>query len=156
MKLIARSLVTHPVGRVSGAALLLALSGCANSITPTSVSEVPSIAAADLPAGWTAPRVVKAVAPEFPGELKSVGIEGEVRLMCLIGQDGAVRHIATAPKSDAHFVEAARHAVQQWKFTPGSQNGQPVAMTVEIPLRFVYEDRAARPSSASVAAAHQP
>lgn len=156
MKSIARYLVTHPVGQISGTALLLVLSGCANRITPTSSSEVPTITAAELPAGWTAPRVGKAVAPEFPGELRIAGVEGEVRLMCLVDEHGAVRHIAAVPRSDAHFVEAARRAVEQWKFTPGSQHGQPVAMSVEVPVRFVFEDRAARPSDTSVAIAHQP
>ncbi|MSU36863.1 MAG: hypothetical protein EXS36_17550 [Pedosphaera sp.] len=106
-------LFAHPASPISVVALLFALSGCSNSVTPPASPESQLIAAADLPASWTAPRVVRAVAPAFPENLKRAGIEGEVSLMCLIDEKGAVRHIALANASDAQFVDPARQALQE-------------------------------------------
>lgn len=132
--------------QISVVALLFGLSGCASSVTPRSSPDTPLIAEADLPAGWTAPRVVLAVAPVFPNDLKRAGIEGEVRLMCLIGETGEVRHIAQAEASNAQFVEPAKQALKEWRFTPGSLDGQPVAMSIMIPIRFNFVDSEAVPA----------
>jgi protein TonB len=35
---------------------------------------------------------------------------------------------------------AAEKAVQHWRFTPGSRDGKPVAMRVDIPIRFRLTD----------------
>ena len=144
----------HPASLISVVALLFALSGCANSVTPPSSPESQLIAAADLPAGWTAPRVIQAVAPDFPNNLKRDGIEGEVRLMCLIDEKGEVRHIAVAEASETQLVDPARQALQKWKFTPGSRDGQPAAMSIVVPIRFIFDDTdAAHKPGTSIAAA---
>lgn len=143
--------------QIPAVALLVALSGCAHSVIPRSTPESHVIAAEDLPAGWTAPQVVQAVAPVFPTNLNRGGVEGEVRLMCLINEQGRVRHIAVAAGSDPQFVDSARQALEKWEFTPGSRDGRPVAMSIVVPINFVFDDAvAARKPGAYVAAALPP
>lgn len=140
-------------GVAAGLALSFVFSGCAHHVTSRVAPESPVIAAAELPADWTAPRAVQKVAPVFPEHLKRAGLEGEVQLMCHIDAQGEVRHIAVAGASTAQFVEAASQAVQQWKFTPGTRAGQPIAMSVVVPIRFVFDESPAeRPTLRALAA----
>lgn len=132
--------LAHPAGQISALAVLFALSGCASSVTPRALPASHVIAAADLPGNCNAPRVVRAVAPAFPSHMRSAGIEGEVRLTCLIDEKGEVRHIALAEASDLQFVDPARQALQKWKFTPGSRDGQPAAMSIVVPIKFIFDD----------------
>lgn len=140
-------------GLSAGLALSIALNGCAHSVTSHVVPESQVITAAELPAGSTAPRAVRKVAPVVPEDLKRAGQEGEVELMCQIDERGDVRHIAVTQASNPRFVAAASKALQQWKFTPGTRDGQAVAMSIVVPMRFVFDDPAAnRPTGAYVAA----
>jgi len=138
-------LFARPASQIPVVALLFVLSGCATRVTPPASPESQVIAEADLPAGRIAPRVVRVVAPVFPDELKRAGVEGEVRLACLVNEKGEVRHVALAGATNAQFVEPARQALQKWTFTPGSLDGQPVAMSLMIPIRFTLVDSDSAP-----------
>lgn len=134
--------LVRPAAALLGFACLAAVSGCASRAVSRVDSTSQLIAAADLPSDSTAPRVIRAVPPVFPAEMKGGGIEGEVRLMGLIGADGRVRHVALLDASDSQFIEPALRALRDWEFTPGMRAGEPIAMSVMIPMRFVLTDPA--------------
>ncbi|MBI5688692.1 MAG: energy transducer TonB [Verrucomicrobia bacterium] len=126
-------------------ALLLAFTGCVHSVGTPSSLEVASVAAEDLPNGWTAPRILRTVAPEFPVDLRRAGIEGEVMLVCRIDEKGAVRHVAVAGTPTSPLDEPAIQAVYQWQFAPGSRQGEPAAMNILVPIRFAFRDLPTQP-----------
>jgi protein TonB len=135
-----RALFVFAASRLPAIALLLTLAGCAHSTVTRTTLALRPIAASDLPAGWTAPQIIRTVAPEYPIDLKRAGFEEEVPLVCLVDEHGLVQHVALAGRSASPLVEPAAKALYQWRFEPGSRNGQPVSMSIIVPIRFVLED----------------
>jgi protein TonB len=77
------------------------------------------------------------VRPEFPESARANGVEGLVVLKIVVEKDGRVGKIAVM-KGDEPFVAAAISAVQTWKYTPASLDGEAIAVyrVVKIPFRI--------------------
>jgi protein TonB len=87
------------------------------------------------------PRPLVKVPPFYPLSARAKGIEGKVELVFVVQTDGSVSDIeATDSFPGKIFVQAALRAVRQWRFKPGTKDGQPVATRVRLPLRFQLED----------------
>jgi protein TonB len=83
------------------------------------------------------PTVVKAVKPIYPSLAMEAGIEGLVMVKVLVGKDGHVLDVLLSDKIQVPMLnEAALAAARQWVFTPGIDNGRPVACWTAIPFRF--------------------
>ncbi|KRA17858.1 TonB family protein [Lysobacter sp. Root604] len=72
--------------------------------------------------------------PPYP---KGRKVNGRVLLEIQVGSDGGAQQVRLAQSSgdaelDASTVEAAR----KWRFQPATQNGQPVASWVQVPVDF--------------------
>ncbi|HJV69474.1 TonB family protein [Ideonella sp.] len=97
------------------------------------LSITPGIAHAD-----GAPKILKKVPPEFPGEATRKGItDGVLKAKLSIDASGAVTEVAiveaTPPKAKI-FNDAATTALNQWKF---EASGKP--QTFELKLVFSME-----------------
>lgn len=82
-------------------------------------------------------RVVKRVAPEYPRLAERDGIEGYVELALSITAEGDVqsaRVITASPPGT--FDRAAIDAVRQWKYSPRTENGTPVASEAKTRIEF--------------------
>ena len=87
------------------------------------------------------PRPLVKVPPFYPLSARAKGIEGKVELVFVVQADGAVSDVeVTDAFSGRIFVEAALRAVKQWRFKPGTKDGEPVATRVRLPLCFKLED----------------
>ena len=87
------------------------------------------------------PQPVFKVPPIYPMNASIKGIEGKVELIFLVQTDGIVSDIQVKdafPKGV--FEKAALRALKQWRFKPGTKNGQPVITRVYLPMRFQLED----------------
>ncbi len=82
------------------------------------------------------PKPIKRVSPVYPPELKAKRVEGEVRLVFIVQEDGSVEDVRVSRMTSPAFVEAAIEAVKQWKFEPGMIDGRPVKTRVHLPLSF--------------------
>jgi protein TonB len=85
------------------------------------------------------PVPVRTVAPEYPSELRREGVSGLVMVKCTIDVQGNVTETTIEKSSNAAFEQPAVAAVKKWKFKPAKQDGNPVAITVSIPIKFVFE-----------------
>jgi protein TonB len=93
-----------------------------------------------MPVYDTAPRLVEHAAPRYPAEARRKGIEGEVRVSLLVGEDGRVREVRILEASPSGiFDESAREAARSWLFEPARRGGEPVLSRVEAPIRFELE-----------------
>jgi TonB family protein len=84
----------------------------------------------------TPPRVVEAVAPDYPLEQIESGHEPIIALHVTIEADGTV---SDAHSEGAHlpgFDEAAIEAVHAWRFVPAMRGGVPVRSRVRVEVRF--------------------
>lgn len=87
------------------------------------------------------PRARARVAPEYPYEAKSRGLEGTVEVAFVVGANGLV-HSAHVVRSDHRELEsAAVRAVMKWRFEPGKYQGRSVSFRMSIPIVFrIAED----------------
>ena len=118
---------------------LFAAAGCTNSPLrqSTESSETPAVLHF---AGLVPPAPLRSVQPFYPLEMKVRGISGVVHLTCLVTESGEVRDPVLVSASDEAFVQPALAAVKKWSFKPARRDGVPVAMRVNLPIRFTLTD----------------
>ncbi len=83
------------------------------------------------------PEAITKVAPEFPEKARASGVAGIVMVAAHVREDGGVdstRVVRSIPQLD----DAARACVQQWRFKPAMSKGNPVAVWVDVPVRFMF------------------
>jgi periplasmic protein TonB len=110
----------------------------------------PKNASADVKAmSSSAPKVVSASPayatnpkPKYPRVARRRGYEGVVLLKVLVDQEGRVDD-ALVLKSSGHNVldRSALKAVKNWVFKPGTIDGKPMEMWVQVPVRFELKGR---------------
>ena len=106
----------------------------AESATGSIDSATGSGQALPLPA---APRLLQGGRPRYPDIARRRGLEGTVLLQVLVLDDGRVGEASIRRSSTHRLLDAAAlDAIRDWRFAPGSQNGKPAAMAVEIPVIF--------------------
>jgi TonB family protein len=82
------------------------------------------------------PVAVRRVAPEHPPELMKELVNGDVTLECLVDADGVVREVKTLDTTHPAFAEAAKVALEQWEFKPGTIDGKPAPIRIRVPFEF--------------------
>lgn len=80
-------------------------------------------------------RLILAVAPEYPDVARLAGIEGDVTLRILIGEDGTIRDVAPVSGPPV-LARAAVRAVEQWRYAPVLVDGRPVGVVSTVTLAF--------------------
>jgi protein TonB len=87
------------------------------------------VAVEEMPVLVTPPR------PVYPEEARLHGVEGVVTVRALVSKDGKIPD-CFAVDGAALLREAALTAVKAATFKPAQQSGRPVAVWVQIPIRF--------------------
>jgi TonB family protein len=92
----------------------------------------------DVAIGVRLPEPIRKVPPRYPVMAERAGLEGQVIVRALVDEMGRVRDavVVRCSAPGVGFEESARDALLQWVFTPAVQNDHPVAVWVNIPVRF--------------------
>jgi len=80
-------------------------------------------------------RLSHSVAPAYPDIARDAGIEGDVTLRLIIGEDGAVNEIKVL-SGEPVLARAASEAVAQWRYAPALLDGWPVSVVTTVTLAF--------------------
>ena len=98
-----------------------------------SIVSAPTLSARNV----NAPVPVLKVDPKYPQTLIEEHVEGEVILYGVIRPDGTVDSIQLVRGIDEQLDANSIAAFSQWKFEPGTREGQPVPLEaiVHIPFR---------------------
>ena len=89
----------------------------------------------------TMPVLVKEVKPEYTDAAKARKVQGSVELALLVQADGAPGPDIRVTKSlDPDLDQQAIKAARQWRFKPGTKDGQPVPVEVNIEMTFTLRD----------------
>jgi periplasmic protein TonB len=90
------------------------------------------------PTNQTMPRVVREVKPDYTPEAKQQGIQGVVQLSVVVKDDGTVGEVKVTKSLDDKYGldEQAVIAMQKWVFKPGTKDGKPVAVRVDVEMSF--------------------
>ena len=88
--------------------------------------------------GVETPRLIQEVKPQYTAQAMRAKIQGEVLLECIVQPDGTVSNIRVVRSLDSAFGldQEAIKAARQWRFQPGTKQGQPVPVLVTIAIAF--------------------
>lgn len=88
--------------------------------------------------GIVNPKLLREVKPNYTSEAMRAQVQGEVWLEVVVLADGTVGDVTVTKSLDPVFGldEEAIRAARQWRFTPGTRFGEPVAVLVSIALEF--------------------
>ena len=86
------------------------------------------------------PRPTEQTPPSFPARARALGQSGWVTLSFVVDVDGSVQdvHVVESDPPEV-FDDAAIEAARTWRFEPGRDEGNPVAVRVRQTLRFSLE-----------------
>ncbi len=84
------------------------------------------------------PEIVQQVRAWYTPDAWREGIEGVVGLEGVVRTDGAIGDVVVTRSLDTEhgLDEQALRAVRQWKFKPGTRDGTPVPVRVDININF--------------------
>lgn len=77
--------------------------------------------------------------PVYTADALTAGIQGVVVVAVTVASDGSVKD-ARIVKSVSALDQAALDAVRKWTFRPGTRDGEPVDVTVDIAMEFRLRD----------------
>jgi TonB family protein len=83
-----------------------------------------------------APEAITKVDPAYPQDLMHDRVEGVVVLYAVIHADGSVGDVRVLEGFDERLNENARKALAQWRFRPGTKDGQPVDIEAVVRVPF--------------------
>ncbi len=85
---------------------------------------------------FTAPRPIYAPDPEYSEEARKIRQQGTVTLWVVVGADGRVREMRVQRSLGFGLDEKALEAVRTWRFEPARMDHQPVAVQINVEVRF--------------------
>jgi TonB family protein len=104
---------------------------------PVSTSRVYRV----VPSGGSPPVLVEQVQPRYPATARRAGVEGRVILRAVIRRNGSVDDVEVIRDLPHGLGEAAREAVEQWRFRPARYEGQPIDVYYTVTVNFRLSDR---------------
>lgn len=86
--------------------------------------------------GVTAPTVVYRVEPQYSEEARKARYQGTVVLQTVVRRDGKVDVVNLVRSLGFGLDQNAIQALKEWRFRPGTMNGVPVDVIVNVEVRF--------------------
>jgi bla regulator protein BlaR1 len=88
--------------------------------------------------GVKLPKVVHEVKPDYTREAMEAGIQGRLSLQAVVLESGLVGDVDIVDSLDTVYGldEQAVKAIRQWQFEPGTKDGKPVAVQIEVEFTF--------------------
>jgi len=83
-----------------------------------------------------APVVLYSIDPEFSEAARKAKFSGNVLVNLVIDKQGKPQHVRCARDIGMGLCEKAVEAVEQYKFKPATQNGEPVAVDMNVEVGF--------------------
>jgi TonB family protein len=82
------------------------------------------------------PSVISSPGPDFSTSGHEKRVEGEIYLDVVVGVDGRVHDVRITKPLGPGLDEKAIEAVKRWTFKPGTLNGKPVAVKIQVQVDF--------------------
>lgn len=90
--------------------------------------------------GIVAPIVEKEVKPNYTPDARAAQVEGRVKLECVVLPGGSVSLARVVEPLHPSLDAEALRALSGWRFKPGTKDGTPVPVRVEIEMAFALGD----------------
>jgi TonB family protein len=119
---------------------LLASVACASALALHIGVEAKPSSAADQPrkTSNTPVHIVYKVQPVYPAEAKAKKdtVDGVCLLAVSVNEDGVATDVSVVKSLRADYDESAIDAVRQWRFSPATRDGKPVASETDIEISY--------------------
>lgn len=89
------------------------------------------------------PIIESAVMPAYPAHLRDEGVAGGAILELVTDEQGNLARLTVMRASHPEFGDAAKEAVEQWKFNPAQRDGRPVTARSRLAIVFETQDEMA-------------
>lgn len=89
-----------------------------------------------VPPGGTQPEEVDRVIPRYPVLARRAGVAGAVVIRGIVRRDGTIDNVEIIKDLPYGLGEAAREAVQQWRFRPATYRGEPIDVYYTVTVNF--------------------
>ena len=129
MKII-EAVIFYAIGMIFGANVTLADTASPDSSNSSPATTLPTI---------TAPQAIgsHSVARFYPQKALLGDEQGQIEVAYTIGEDGTTTDLSVKKSSGfADLDNAALQAVRTWRYKPATQDGKPVAVHVNVDVRF--------------------
>lgn len=92
-------------------------------------------------AGVAMPMVIREVKPDYTPEAKKAGIQGLIEMSVVVKDDGTVGEVTVTKSLDQKYGldDQAVIAMKKWLFRPGTKEGKPVAVRVNVEMTFTLK-----------------
>jgi TonB family protein len=91
---------------------------------------------AAVPPGGTQPEEIERVIPRYPPLARRANISGAVVIRGIVRRDGTIDDVEVIKDLPYGLGEAARDAVEQWKFRPATFRGEPIDVYYTVTVNF--------------------
>lgn len=95
-----------------------------------------SPAAVKIGHGVSAPQLVTKIEPEYTEEARAAGLTGTAVLYVEVAPDGTPQNMAVIRGLGLGLDQKAIEAITQWRFKPGTRDGQPITVAAQIEVNF--------------------
>jgi protein TonB len=86
--------------------------------------------------GVSAPKALYTPDPEYSEEARKAKYQGTVVLWLIVGPDGRPQQVKVARTLGMGLDQKAIEAVRNWRFEPAKLNGNPVAVQINVEVKF--------------------
>ncbi|MGI8746192.1 MAG: TonB family protein [Bryobacteraceae bacterium] len=86
--------------------------------------------------GVTSPKLMSKVEPEYTDEARAAKYQGQAVLSVEVGTDGLAHNIQIVRGLGLGLDDKAIEALTQWRFQPGTKDGQPVTVIANIEINW--------------------
>jgi TonB family protein len=91
---------------------------------------------AAVPPGGTQPEEIDRVVPRYPIMARRANVAGSVVVRGIVRRDGTIDNVEIIKDLPFGLGDAARDAVQQWRFRPASYRGEPIDVYYTVTVNF--------------------
>ena len=91
--------------------------------------------------GVELPTAVKEIRPSYTPEAMNAQIEGTMRVSAVVKADGTVGEVRVSRSLDQTYGldEQGLIAAREWRFRPGTKDGKPVSVRIELQFTFTLK-----------------
>src|SRR5205085_5398132 len=91
---------------------------------------------AAVPAGGTQPEEIDRVVPRYPPAARAANVSGRVVIRGIVRKDGTIDNVEVIKDLPFGLGEAAREAVERWRFRPATYRGEPIDVYYTVTVTF--------------------
>jgi len=89
-----------------------------------------------VPSGGTQPEEVARVIPRYPALARASNVGGSVVIRGVVRKDGSIDNVEIIKDLPYGLGEAAKEAVEQWRFRPATYRGEPIDVYYTVTVNF--------------------